>query len=108
MGNYRDREVFIYGMDEDQPVLIGKITSADVDKDYGRYYHPDEDGADLWPEADIKVNRNFVIIERAAFGAHAAPTFTAVLKYYWDGSHFTLMGKPTLRKNKRTEDDSPP
>jgi TonB family protein len=110
MGCYWDREVFIYKMEGEHPKLIGKITSKDMDKDYERQKPPNSDPYGLWPEGDLRLGSGFVIVERATGGSHAGPTYTAVLKYRWNGTRFELSGKPVLRKinykNYKEEEDS--
>lgn len=98
MPNFWANTIYIYTLKNGLPVRLATITGDTIEKDYTKYYSGNDNGP-VWDVSSMKAGGGRIILEGLVDSPHVCPVNIAQFVYAWNGSNFTLAGKPVKRRN---------
>ena len=84
-------QLYVFGLADAKPVLLGRIDPAGMLRDYQRYY---PDGQVLWRIGEVDAKDGSLLLATSADGDPDKPQWQVSMAYRWDGKTFTVAAKP--------------
>lgn len=97
--NYWETDLYIYSVRNGRVILIARLSEADTQRDYNKYYKNNNQTLEgsIWGTINVKTQNAKLIVERYVDGPHCCPENIATMIYRWDGQRMNLQSKPSKR-----------